>query len=268
MSTTIHHGLKLTGITTLEELDVFLVSLKNKVQPIIGSVMASEITSFACFTYDLFYTENLELFDMVEYDGNKDTYTDLVGKSPLRISASNYYASINEKPFEHSISYRWYDGALYALYFTDNKEVYNAIINHDQVEGFPYWDNTDPPEDMEYEDFEERGEIWKDVLNDFGTANDSMSNFILADSKLVPDDSAMEVLPSKTERARMMARSFVFDKMSKEHGDESVSYYVRHTEEVNMQINDKLKEFKKIIKGKLTLEDIEQELTDIRGKNG
>lgn len=53
---------------------------------------------------------------------------------------------------------------LLGIVYTEHNEWYDAWCKQPGVEEYSYWNNTDPPEDIDYEDWEKRGENWE-ILN-------------------------------------------------------------------------------------------------------
>lgn len=51
-----------------------------------------------------------------------------------------------------------------ALVFTENETFRRAFADHPMVESFPYWDNTDRPDELTDEQWEQRGKRWVDLI--------------------------------------------------------------------------------------------------------
>jgi hypothetical protein len=56
------------------------------------------------------------------------------------------------------------NGQVLGICYTEHYAWYQAWCNHPGVEEYAYWDNTDEPEGMDYEQWEARGKDWE-ILN-------------------------------------------------------------------------------------------------------
>jgi len=67
------------------------------------------------------------------------------------------------------------EGDIYGYYFNELNE--HPILLKPFTEDYAYWDNSDAPEDMEYEDFRKRGDKWDELIT--GTFIESGFDFKL-----------------------------------------------------------------------------------------
>lgn len=75
---------------------------------------------------------------------------------------------------------------LYALLFASMGSVHQAFRALEGVEGFAYWNNTDPPEGVDDEAWEQRGEFWDELLGPSGVpAVNGLSATLIGQDALV-----------------------------------------------------------------------------------
>lgn len=69
--------------------------------------------------------------------------------------------------FNVSITLREYEGSIYIIPYCDMmmRNALDFLKDDPRLEDYAYWDNTDPPDDVPYEEFEARGKVW-DALSD------------------------------------------------------------------------------------------------------
>ena len=107
-------------------------------------------------------------------------------------------------------------GPLYVLVFAEMPEYLAAVEQLPGVEHWPYWNSTDGPADVSAEDWDARGQTWDRVLTD--QANPSQlrprlswdlhtrwSDYAVGATR----EKILAAIPSRAERARMLARSKV-----------------------------------------------------------
>lgn len=73
--------------------------------------------------------------------------------------------------------------ALVNLYASNNyyTEVFSSL---DYIEEFGYWNNTDHPEELTRDQWQQRGQIWKDAMSDYSlTAAEAGLSFDVADCR-------------------------------------------------------------------------------------
>lgn len=74
---------------------------------------------------------------------------------------TEYDASVSFVTFYHN-------GEYYAILYADLTIFVEAWENMSQVSDFSYWDNSDAPDNMDYEEWEKRGQLWDVLLGNHG----------------------------------------------------------------------------------------------------
>lgn len=75
--------------------------------------------------------------------------------------------------FNVTVAVRQHKGRIYIVPYADMrmKNVLDFLKKDDRLEDFCYWNNTDHPEEVPYEEWERRGKIWNDMDNKGGWKN-------------------------------------------------------------------------------------------------
>ena len=95
--------------------------------------------------------------------------------------------------FGFSVSFIPRRDKILCLLYAEQKAFIEFWRNLEDVEEYAYWDNTDEPEDIDYEDWKARGKEWDDALkNKFVPAFNSLSFDPATDRQLLVFGSEME----------------------------------------------------------------------------
>ncbi len=117
------------------------------------------------------------------------------------------------------------DGQLYGLLYCERQEFVDAFTALDGVEAWPYWDNTEGPEDVSDEEWHERGATWNRLLGGGAPAEVgvtwSLNGARDAGRAWFLDERATieEYIPERDARARGLARSIALREMAEERLD-------------------------------------------------
>jgi hypothetical protein len=100
------------------------------------------------------FHEDTTYFDFVDTIYNR--YRGQLGKS----ERSPYNLDV-------SITIRRFEGRLYLMGFSDRVAVFGDVLEwmreDDRLENYEYWNNTDEPEDVTMEEWEERSRCWDEM---------------------------------------------------------------------------------------------------------
>jgi hypothetical protein len=111
--------------------------------------------------------------------------------------------------FEFTISLMPFEGQVYGIVYTEQREWQSLWMDKPFIIDFSYWDNTDPPEELPYEEWEERGRVWSTIFDGAIMSAPSMAGFNAdcTHDTLMPDtENVVAVLPTHEERAVRRAR--------------------------------------------------------------
>ena len=66
----------------------------------------------------------------------------------------------------------WTDGNVYGIYYDDDIEENRALLN-DIADEYHYQNQTDQPDDIDDEEWQERSEVWNDIYDKYCSPNDA-----------------------------------------------------------------------------------------------
>ena len=157
MSTRIYNGTRCSG-----ELrpDIMARRLTDIVTPIHEQLVVEAVAVLVRAAIRGALTgRTLDAVTTFEFLSLADKAIDTASKSGLRSSAEfslELSVAFVSDPFD--------DRYIYASAFAPNRRLIDAWERLPGVEAFPYWDNTDGPEDVSAADWEQRGRTWNRVL--------------------------------------------------------------------------------------------------------
>jgi hypothetical protein len=257
MSFKIYDGVKLEGITTLEEAQSFIEEIREAVIENVHRESAKQIKRVACLLYDQYHFNKI--------DGLCITETQ---RKPL-LTATSRIQELNRElgNREYNIGIAFVDGYTLSLPFFQDKESITFLRSHPKVSFFGYWDNTDPDENASEEEWNLRGKLWSKVFVGHGIPAECMLMVRLIDvGYIIPEDKYMMDLPTIEEREETLSRTLAMETM----GDWSPDKY-GSLGEWNRQIKEKSDEHLEQIKGKLntdlSMEDLGKSVPKLENNN-
>lgn len=172
MSTKIYNGYRIVGIKTIKQLLDFHKKVRAALLPKVDEL------------YIKAYWATCELIVASLVDGSKDVagvpyasrklslgYNTRCVLKALGDNPSRSYSVFDPRI---QIGYAWsHKGSLlvyYIAHLRDLEKLWEAI---EGVESYPYWDNTDPPDDMTWRQWKARGDEWDRIFGD-GIVKDAM----------------------------------------------------------------------------------------------
>ena len=166
---------------------------------------------------------------------------------------------------------------ILAMFFSQQNIFRDVWESFDQVEEYCYWNNTDKPEDISYEDWKIRGRDWDKAL-DYSSIP-SESGLIVELAKGFPSivymkmERACKHIPTFETRLNYYAKSSVIDdkyeKMLKEVDGKGnytmISKAIKwfETEEAKPLFEAKKEELKKILLPEITMETLKKYLNSL-----
>lgn len=149
---------------------------------------------------------------------------------------------------------------VFLLLFTEEREIEDMFDAMEEIEEYSYWDNSDQPDGMTWEQWEERGAEWDEALVGGVPSQDGFGMDILADVLYIKvykprnDDDApgaveetMKHLPKWEDRVQRLTRATLY----KEWGEEN-----KETEEEKSAYSSYMKRVKRF--DKFFAEDVER----------
>lgn len=100
--------------------------------------------------------------------------------------------------------------STYALLFSAGREATAAFEKATGAQEFNYWNNTDAPDDIPYEEFRARGDVWDELLGRSGIPSSLGATFSLVNRSIMflPIDSLLDKEAFDKEISEGMAPDF------------------------------------------------------------
>jgi hypothetical protein len=139
--------------------------------------------------------------------------------------------------FEFAVSLMPFEGQVYGIAYTEQREWHSLWMAKPFIVDFAYWDNTDPPEDLPDEEWQERDRAWDSIFKSAIMSAPSMAGFTAecTHDTLMPDtENVVAALPAFEDRvtrwAKKEAANKLLQKIASERGpstsaDEHTEYY-------------------------------------------
>jgi hypothetical protein len=132
----------------------------------------------------------------------------------LRLDAEQFVlARMKQSDFAFSVTVIPVDGRLLAMTFCDQK-VFNAHWDAQPWRrDFAYWDNTDEPEDISFDEWEARGALWDKALGDSGVPGEAGYSYDITDPRptmpYVSDAEILAQVMTPAERAQRQLMDYL-----------------------------------------------------------
>lgn len=166
---------------------------------------------------------------------------------------------------------------LLALVITEDEEVKEMFVEMEEIEEYPYWDNTDRPDNMTDKEWEKRRDEWDKTigykrLSEVGFQYNIIEDLFLLRNK-VEWESIQKYIRSPEERAKSRAGNILFAEWSKDKIDyiadhliSSLEEYENYKKENIEKLNDKTNEILLKLKKDFTEEDWHIEINNFAEK--
>lgn len=151
---------------------------------------------------------------------------------------------------------------IYMLFYAENNAYHEMLKTFPEIRPYPYWNNTDPPDDMTERQWSRRGKEWDWALS-FGNGIPNMSGFTaeLVHDMFMPElPKVLACIPPIEKRIKEYAEKFVIRRYMDEHNsgedkEESTSGL--------MKLYRKAQDFLKTDEGKLQMQQEKDRLAGI-----
>jgi len=206
MSTKIYNGYKLPNFN-FKELSEFFHNNCNFLREMAENQSKKDIIQIA--VRDL---------DGHTLKGTKDRYLDKAWK---RVLKEHQGRQTSEYDYRCEIGCKQGRNKILALLFCGNRTLTEAWESIEGVEPYPYWNNTDHPEEMTRKQWEARGKEWDVALGESSTPSHSFLFFMATPEIHLPYESKLlkEHVPTINARAKHLAEDLLAaDKIKVEDG--------------------------------------------------
>jgi hypothetical protein len=215
MSTKIYNGYRLSGLTGVADLFAFTGQLRAALDPVYRAAYVHQIARIAVIAADML--ERGETPDT----GPVETLTN--ARSPLMYAdhalndAHQTIATTKRRNPDLDLQFELTvltdpanPGTLYALAYTEQDGYRTVFEELSEVRPWPYWNNTDRPNDVTDAEWELRRDTWQRVLGDEPPGRRGLSWALLGDDHALSTfeltDEISAVLPTlRSVRARSIA---------------------------------------------------------------
>jgi len=227
MSTKIYNGYILKEMRNVWELKAFANKVRGKIRPI-----ADELT------HRLLAQLVAQRIDRITLGMPLDEPTDAVPYGYALATMREHARKIRETnlrdpefDFSCSVSVIPIRGMVLALLHADRNEYRAVFESIPGVAPYPYWNNTDRPNDISDEEWDKRKEDWNIALPGAGVPNEN-GVLIECPFQFIPKiEEAIQYLPSLTDRARHAAREIVSNKWFEANPDKKHDMIANRTYE-------------------------------------
>ena len=169
---------------------------------------------------------------------------------------------------------------VFLVIFTRDSEIEEILGEMDEIEKYPYWNNSDQPDGMTWEEWEERGKEWDEAIgggvpskNGFGiniiNKTFDIKIFKNRNSDHGPIEEVLTYMPSFEERVNLMVRRSLYIQWEKDHKKEinkliaDKDFYLvpemfsKFMEENVSTVEKKKEEISLALKHNFTIEDLD-----------
>jgi hypothetical protein len=224
MSIKIYNGYKITYIS-LYGLREFCLKTKEKMDKIAHVFIMENTASISSALLDDLIIMGEEQFNIKYYELlDIPNPTNIREWSPLRISERILQrlmseASLSDFKDEYDIRcsacFIPIEGKTLALLYTQHKEYEKLWRESDEVECYEYWNNTDKPCDVSYDEWKTRKQDWDSALLGIGIPKENglIYEFVQGVPILFYKNisEVLDYMPSKSDRANMAAFSTLME---------------------------------------------------------
>lgn len=127
--------------------------------------------------------------------------------------------NLREQENRYDVSFVVYelDGNWYGRFFAPDSDLFDRFLQLPEIEEFRYWNNVDPEDDMDEEEWERRSDIWDRINDDSENGVHSLFKADLVSSpwmtagQTIGRDEIAAYLPPFEDRVRRMAVDLAID---------------------------------------------------------
>jgi hypothetical protein len=201
---------------SLDLLQEFMVDFRQKGEKIILDELAKLTSKMVSFNIDRFYFNTLKELDLVDSPLQKVMQN--IDDEYKKIKTTKQRNPSYDFECEISILVPKNTDKILLLLFTEQKKIQDLFETYDFIETYPYWNNTDKPDNISEAEWEQRGKDWNNALPGSGIPSKNGLSFELVGEflPLIDVNSVLETMPSFKERCQKVAKdklpSYIEDK--------------------------------------------------------
>jgi hypothetical protein len=217
----------------LDRLQDFCMQLRIKLEPIFNTLHYDQLAQTCANVLDINASSSKEYFlewvkrQYPEYDNRTSAFW--IANMVIRRQAEKIAQTGDISPM-HDFSCEMVllptKGKILMLLYTQQYLYREAIESFPEVKNYPYWDNTDQPDDMTMKQWFRRGDEWNRALKAHPSQIPAMSGFRV---DLVPPgffpepEEIIKAMPSLERRTYFTARRLVLEDYIKKHKEITVN---------------------------------------------
>lgn len=284
MSTKIYNGYMI-GNCSLAELHIFVMKARQILDNVRENMYQKLVINWITNKIDRLTLNLLDEQKIIEEEG-----------CCLQTLARNYIIKqIKEikqtggRDSEYDIDYNFSiipikDKILILIYF-EREEFIEAWEGMEEVNDYPYWNNTDPPEELSDELWNKREKDWEEALPgviapvERAFNIDAQNAIYLSLYKKEDQESAVSKAKTLDQRAKFWAKEILRDEYFKEHHyfdtiaeEKSISKWIKMANafmediegELKYRFEEKIKLVKSKLKSEITVEDLGKYTKDFK----
>ena len=250
MSTKIYSGCKI-NVSTLKEYQDFVYSIKELIVPRVKEIVFSNAVDYSV--------------EAIHKAGRGEDLDNRKYQTFIDYGYEGYRKAIKEdssgwiKTHSAEVAVFMLEDKVLAMPFFGDPKLETLFKSHELVEEYGYWDNTDEPEDVTDEEWDQRCEDWNKALGGDGYSSpvesgsiivfDEPDHIILSDYRVWEDEEMVErVLKKVNERYHML----VHEEFIRNHINEATKDLSEEEKEKSrnmtgfyLDAKEELQEFKK-----------------------
>lgn len=259
MSTKIHNGFKLKGIKTLDKAFFLMPELRKTIQAAVLQRTAKLLAERACFIYDEATMKGETLGLPALAVARRAIDEDLMESGKQRRRC--YY----DLGFDVSLAITT-DKTVIGMVFCEDRDIRKLFFEHESVEEYAYYDNTDEPDDMPVKEWRKRRGHWNEVLGASSVPAETMFNirFVQEYTLPYPDRELVESnIISFEKRLHHVAERITMDKACEKFElttPGSVMAFMMRNPEYKIMLDAEKSTLADRLKQQLTIEDLQENI--------
>lgn len=171
MSTKLYNGYRLP-MMSIPELHKLIMDLRTKLGEEAKKIQCQRLANVAYESFDSLQMGYGAGRLKESYDKNKEKFNPMAAAFMLWLDRSHKLETSHHRDPEYDLGFEIClmpirDHILVTVY-TETQELTNIWEQTPGVEPYPYWNNTDPPDDMSEEEWDKRRDDWNEALPGIG----------------------------------------------------------------------------------------------------
>lgn len=179
MSTQIHNGWKFPEGTTLDQAFAVLHAQGRRLRQVANEKAHEHVLHIATRVIDEAMAHCLGVGATPEFVaiGENDSPLGHAFGKMIDLTQAKNSTEANYLSTAASVVIAAHDTGLYALTYFRNRDMEAEFVDQVGLREFGYWNNTDPPEGMDEEQWEARGAVWDEILGETSVPSHAGATF-------------------------------------------------------------------------------------------